>query len=339
MELFFLSMLFIFGTMFGSFASVIIYRIRSGEGGIMTGRSHCKTCQRNLTVLDLIPLLSWIFSRGVCRKCKEKISAVYLLLEIIMGIWFLCVWVFLIDISAIINGSMLEMLKLLFWEIIIFLTVIYVFYDLLFLEIPEIILLIANIFTFFILAYMSFESSANLIPTLESARDIPFLLSLGLAILIFCSLYTIMLSGMSEKNDTLILIVLGVMLWSTISYFQIPVLGNPLLSGTIAGLVLFLFFFAQILVSGGAWMGGGDLRIALLMGMLLGLPFLFFGSMLAYFIWSVIGVALILHNRVKNGLKKELERQIPFGPFLALGYFGIVFFVPFWEKIMERYFL
>lgn len=74
MELFFFALLFILGTMFGSFASVIIYRIRSGEGGIMTGRSHCKTCQRNLGALDLIPLLSWVMSRGVCRKCKEKIS-------------------------------------------------------------------------------------------------------------------------------------------------------------------------------------------------------------------------------------------------------------------------
>lgn len=110
-----------------------------------------------------------------------------------MGILFTGVGIFLIDMNALLGGNIHEILKLIFWEIIVFLTVVYVFYDLLFLEIPESVLLIANILTFFVLAYMSFQNTVNFIPTLENTGNIPFFLSLGLSFLVCGTLYAIML--------------------------------------------------------------------------------------------------------------------------------------------------
>ena len=82
METLFYIFLFIFWTLFGSFASVLIYRLKSGEKWIFLWRSHCKTCNRTLSALELIPIFSWLFSLWKCRGCKQKISIIYPLLFI-----------------------------------------------------------------------------------------------------------------------------------------------------------------------------------------------------------------------------------------------------------------
>ncbi len=46
-------------------------------------RSHCIRCQQQLVWYDLIPILSWIRLRGKCRFCKQPISYLYLLIEVI----------------------------------------------------------------------------------------------------------------------------------------------------------------------------------------------------------------------------------------------------------------
>lgn len=102
---FFLISLFIFGTIFGSFASVLIWRIKSGEGGIATGRSHCGACQHTLGALDLFPIFSWAFLGGKCRYCKSPISAIYPLLELTMGALFMLSGYFFIDFSLILSSS------------------------------------------------------------------------------------------------------------------------------------------------------------------------------------------------------------------------------------------
>lgn len=79
---------FIFGLCFGSFANVVIYRLPIGEN-IAKGGSHCTTCDYMLKWYDNIPLLSYIMLGGRCRKCKQKISPRYFLVELANGlIWF-----------------------------------------------------------------------------------------------------------------------------------------------------------------------------------------------------------------------------------------------------------
>ena len=81
-------LIFIIGTLFGSFFTLAVYRIPIKQS-IMYGRSYCPKCNHRLEFLDLIPILSYVFLRGKCRYCKEKIRPRYLALELLSGITFL----------------------------------------------------------------------------------------------------------------------------------------------------------------------------------------------------------------------------------------------------------
>lgn len=80
--------IFVIGTLFGSFFSLATYRIPRHQD-IVIKRSYCPTCKHKLGFFDLIPILSYIFAKGKCRYCKQKISIRYLLLEVCNGIVFL----------------------------------------------------------------------------------------------------------------------------------------------------------------------------------------------------------------------------------------------------------
>lgn len=82
---------FLFAITIGSFLNVCIYRIPRGEDIVHTN-SHCMNCGYKLAWYDLIPIFSWIFLRGRCRKCGEKISVQYPLIELANGL----LWVGLI---------------------------------------------------------------------------------------------------------------------------------------------------------------------------------------------------------------------------------------------------
>lgn len=75
-------LIFFLGASFASFLSVF------HERGISMGRSFCNNCKRQLFFFELIPVVSYLFLRGKCRKCKFSIPAKYFVGEIILGIWF-----------------------------------------------------------------------------------------------------------------------------------------------------------------------------------------------------------------------------------------------------------
>lgn len=77
----------ILGLLIGSFLNVCIYRIPRDES-ISFPPSHCTSCQNRLKPYDLIPVLSYIFLRGKCRYCGEKIAIKYPIIELFTGILF-----------------------------------------------------------------------------------------------------------------------------------------------------------------------------------------------------------------------------------------------------------
>jgi len=79
------------GLIFGSFTNVLIARIPAGES-IVTPPSHCPRCRHRLGVLDLVPVLSWLFLRGKCRYCGEGISPRYPLVELLTAVLFMGVF-------------------------------------------------------------------------------------------------------------------------------------------------------------------------------------------------------------------------------------------------------
>jgi prepilin signal peptidase PulO-like enzyme (type II secretory pathway) len=210
MQTFFLVSLFIFGLLFWSFSSVIIYRIKSWEGWIMTWRSHCGTCNKILQAIDLIPLFSWIFNKWRCRQCKAKVSALYPILELSTWTLFALIWYFLIDYNLIFLADFGEITKLFFWLLIWFISIIYIFYDILFLEISERILaswVVVALIWIIIQSYSDIQIFSSL-PVGVSSDLLALNISVWLLIFTIIGLYAIILKWLSEIWDILILLIL-----------------------------------------------------------------------------------------------------------------------------------
>lgn len=75
---------FILGSVFGSFINCLAWRIVHHEK-ITHGRSHCAVCGHTLGAGDLVPVFSYLFLKGRCRYCHEKISPRYFLAEVCLG--------------------------------------------------------------------------------------------------------------------------------------------------------------------------------------------------------------------------------------------------------------
>ena len=96
----------------------------------------------------------------------------------------------------------------------------------------------------------------------------------------------------------------------------------------ISGIIGCSFFLIQFIISRGKWIGGGDLRLGLLMGLALGWPNVVVAILLSYFIGSIIGLGLIFSGR------KQWSSQVPLGVFLSVG----AIIALFWgEKISGWY--
>lgn len=83
--------IFLFGIVIGSFLNVCILRIPLKES-IAKDRSHCMSCGYQLAWFDLIPLFSYIFLGGRCRKCKTHISLQYPLVEGLNGVLYVLIF-------------------------------------------------------------------------------------------------------------------------------------------------------------------------------------------------------------------------------------------------------
>lgn len=87
--MFLLVVLFVLGLCFGSFATMASYRLVVRKS--LLNRSFCPKCKHKLGVLDLFPVLSYIFQRGKCRYCKAHISMRYPLIELSTALLFVLV--------------------------------------------------------------------------------------------------------------------------------------------------------------------------------------------------------------------------------------------------------
>jgi leader peptidase (prepilin peptidase) / N-methyltransferase len=78
---------FPFGLALGSFMTVVAARVPAGES-IISPRSRCPHCGREIANRDNIPVLGWLLLRGRCRDCGQPISARYPLLELSTALLF-----------------------------------------------------------------------------------------------------------------------------------------------------------------------------------------------------------------------------------------------------------
>lgn len=259
--------LFLIGLCLGSFVNAFVYRFRFNslkknkrKLSILNGRSICPKCKKQLSTLDLIPLLSWAFLRGRCRYCKAKISVQYPLVEIITGFLFAFSYYF-----WRFGFTKLGIALFIIWLLVLTGFVILSVYDFLY----------------------------KILPT-------KIIYCLGLLIVLYNLLFIL-----KTKN-----------IYISIGF----IIGCFLLGG---------LFYLLFQISQGKWIGGGDVRLGFLLGLLVGGPLI---TILLLFIASISGtiasVPFILEGKITK------KSTIPFGPFLILGAI-IVFF--FGQQIVNWY--
>lgn len=87
MNLFYLIIFFLLGLFMGSFYTVVGLRLPRGENFI-SNRSYCDHCHHELSFLDMVPLLSFLFLRGRCRYCHAKIHDLSTYMEFFTGVLY-----------------------------------------------------------------------------------------------------------------------------------------------------------------------------------------------------------------------------------------------------------
>jgi leader peptidase (prepilin peptidase) / N-methyltransferase len=127
-----------------------------------------------------------------------------------------------------------------------------------------------------------------------------------------------------EIPDVMSLSAIGVVAVTAIVW-EVPV---SITDGVFGAFIPLGFFGAQIMLSKGAWMGGGDLRLGALMGFLLGWQLVIVALFLSYVLGAVIGGVLLFRRKV------EMQTMVPFGVFLVPGTFMTVLWG---EQLLEWY--
>lgn len=109
-KIMFLTIVFLFGICIGSFLNVVIIRLPRHES-LIKRASHCMTCGTKIRPIDLIPVFSWLFLKGKCHSCGEKISPRYPIVESLNGIMYVLTFIILdINAKAIITCLLMSLL-------------------------------------------------------------------------------------------------------------------------------------------------------------------------------------------------------------------------------------
>ena len=240
MEISIIILLFILGTIFGSFYNVVAYRLPKGES-IVYPSSHCPNCNHKLKPLELIPILSYILQKGRCVNCKQKISIFYPIAEIICGLLF-------------------------------------------------------------VICYLSFGISFDLIIALTFT---------SLLIIVILSDYYYMIIEDS------VLIVFSLLLIIEIYFINgLDVLLHSLLSALISFIIMLLLKLFGDFIFKRESMGGGDIKLMAVFGLMIGWELSIITIFLSAFIALPVSVFIMKTNK---------NHEIPYGPFLSMAALIIYF--------------
>lgn len=281
LPLVFYSVTFIFGLFFGSFLNVVADRVINGKP-IVKGRSECDHCKKKLASNDLIPLLSYFMNGGKCVHCKKKISVWYPVSELLAGGLFFAV-AYWLDLASDIN---------MLWVWILFI-------------------------------YLLFVSSAYIVLFLTDAKYgyLPNkIVNPTIVVVVLFNLFHLV-SRITTSYSNLAKDPFGKYLIEA-GYFQDQAirLGKEYLLTILVAIIIGLFFYMLTKIKNGQAMGGGDVKLALLIGLFNHFP----ANVLAIFLGFFFGAAYSIILMATG--KKNMKDTVPFGPFLILGSLVALFF-------------
>jgi prepilin signal peptidase PulO-like enzyme (type II secretory pathway) len=294
----------------GSFLNTYIFRLSRKEKlrekdklSLWWGRSICPHCKKNLTWYELIPLFSFIFQRGRCRGCQQKIDWQYPLLELGTAIFFVIVFykISLDYIVHIFNKSP-SILDFLFFNF-------------------------RNFFDYTLGRSADWQFSLGMtIWFLDLIRNWYFL-----AILLILFVYDLRYGLIPTR--LIVTSIVGILIFNSLLFFLKLEFPERILFSVFRLLLAILlgaaFFASQYYFSGGRWVGEGDIYFGALIGAMVGWPFVFIALFLAYLIGGLASIILLLIG------KKKFGETIPLGPFLAL---GTILTLLFGEQLWHLYF-
>ena len=139
---------FIFGICIGSFLNVLILRLPLNQS--LLTRSTCSKCNHLIYWYHNIPLLSYIFLKTKCSYCRAKISFTYFLVELLSGIITLALFLKL-GLSS----------EFVFMCLLSYVLITLSFIDLKYKAVPDYLLLIALVLSFFASNFSIIETFKN----------------------------------------------------------------------------------------------------------------------------------------------------------------------------------
>ncbi|MFA6416338.1 MAG: prepilin peptidase [Candidatus Paceibacterota bacterium] len=99
--------------------------------------------------------------------------------------------------------------------------------------------------------------------------------------------------------------------------------GPGIVDSLLTGLGFFLVFWALWYFSGGRWLGFGDAKLVLAIGLLLGWQQGLVAMCLAFWLGAIVGLVLIAvsrgHRLLKSSHHYTIKSEIPFAPFILIG--------------------
>ena len=137
---------FIFGAVIGSFLNVLILRLPEDKS-VVSPRSACPSCNHVIAWYYNIPLLSYVYLKAKCAYCKEQISIQYFIVELLSGILTLALFLKL--------GLSTEFF---YMCLLIYVCITLSFIDFKYKAVPDYLLLIVLILSFFATSYSFYES-------------------------------------------------------------------------------------------------------------------------------------------------------------------------------------
>ncbi len=262
-EILFYILVFIFGTIVGSFLNVLVLRYNTGLSAVK-GRSICFNCGKKLGPWELIPVLSFILQSGKCAGCQSKISWQYPVVETLTGVLFVGVVIKYLGLIGLFFETWYVLMSLIVMAVLICITV----YDIKHKIIPDGLVIVFGL----------------------------------MAILKIVADFFLMNGTPAEVKSHLI--------WY-------------LIAGPALALPLFLIW----LFSRGQWMGLGDPKLVLGIGWFLGPVMGLSAIILAFWTGAAYGLILMVLSKFSwHNLKIDRKTEVPFAPFLILGFLLVYFF-------------
>lgn len=234
MEIYIYIIIFIFGSVMGSFLNVLAVRLSNNES-ILWPSSHCHNCQHKLKWYELIPVVSYIIQGGKSRCCKTRIPISYLIIEIITGILYM-------------------------------------------------------------VSYHSFDFSYEFIISLI------FISSL-IVIIISDIEYMIILDEIIAGSSILIILL-------QLLFFGLDYTVDKIVAGILAFVTMYMIKLIGDKLFKKESMGGGDIKLMFLFGIVIGYYLSLCDIFLATFIAFPVAIYVLFSRK---------DNLIPFGPFLAMG--------------------